>query len=251
MKGKTIERTRVLNRDGIKYLAIATMLLNHIANVFLVSGTFLFKLFVNIGYFTAVTMCYFMVEGYGYTHSKKKYALRLLIFAGISEIPFCLAFTKSGTIRYEGMNMLWTLFLCFLINLAADKVKNPWLKTLIIIGLILSSIISDWAIMAPTFTVFFIWAKGSEKRKRIAYLGTMLLYGLFEMWNGYRRYPLTTNLISAASGMAAIGCSGICILFFYNGRRMKRGKTFSKWFFYIFYPTHLLILGLIRIAVMR
>lgn len=251
MKQEIAGQTKMLNRDVIKYIAMATMLLNHIANVFLVPGTFLFKLFVNIGYFTAVTMCYFMVEGYGYTRSKKKYALRLLIFAGISEIPFCLAFTESGIMHFQGMNMIWTLFLCFLINLTAEKVKKPWLKVLIIIGLILASSISDWAIMAPVFTVLFIWAKDSDKRKKLAYIGAMLVYGTFDVLGGYKWYPLTTNLIDAASGMAAIGCSGICILFFYNGHRMQKGKTFSKWFFYVFYPAHLLILGLIRIVAMR
>ena len=58
------ERVKVLNRDVIKYFAMFTMLLNHIANVFLAPGTALYDIFLNLGYFTAVTMCYFLVEGY-------------------------------------------------------------------------------------------------------------------------------------------------------------------------------------------
>ena len=91
------------------------MLLNHIANIFLEPGTFLFEVMVDVGYFTAITMCYFLVEGYGYTRSKEKYGKRLLLFALISEIPFCLAFTEEGTISFVSMNMLFTLFLCPLI----------------------------------------------------------------------------------------------------------------------------------------
>ena len=45
-----------MNRDTIKYIAIFTMLLNHIANVFLTPGTLLFEVFVDVGYFTAITM---------------------------------------------------------------------------------------------------------------------------------------------------------------------------------------------------
>jgi hypothetical protein len=251
MEDEIAQKREFLNRDVIKYVAMATMLLNHIANVFFTRDTFWFTLFVNIGYFTAVTMCYFMVEGYGYTHSKKKYALRLLIFAVISEVPFCLAFTQYGLIRFHGMNMIWTLFLCFLINLTADKVKKPWLKALIILGLILASGISDWPFMATLFTVFFIWAKGSRKRKFIAYGGAMLVYALFEVWNDYGWYPVSHVVLSALYGMIAIACSGVCILFFYNGKRIEKGRTFSKWFFYVFYPAHLLILGLIRIATMK
>lgn len=50
---------RVLNRDVIKYIAITAMLLNHIANIFLVPGTLWYEVLVDIGYFTAITMCYF------------------------------------------------------------------------------------------------------------------------------------------------------------------------------------------------
>ena len=59
-----------LTRDAIKYLAIFTMLLNHIANVLLPENTILWEVLVDIGYFTAITMCYFLVEGFYYTHSR-------------------------------------------------------------------------------------------------------------------------------------------------------------------------------------
>ena len=40
------------------------MALNHIGLIFLVPGSGLYTVFVNAGYFTAITMCYFLVEGY-------------------------------------------------------------------------------------------------------------------------------------------------------------------------------------------
>ena len=55
MKGK------VLNRDVIKYIAMFTMLMNHIANIFLTPGSLLFEILVDVGYFTAPVMCYFLV----------------------------------------------------------------------------------------------------------------------------------------------------------------------------------------------
>ena len=52
------------------------------------------------------------------------------------------------------------------------------------------------------------------------------------------------------AGMAAGPLmAGVVILRLYNGKKMEKGKAFSKWFFYLFYPVHLLILGLIRLAV--
>ena len=56
-----------------------TMLLNHIANIFLQTGTWLCEVFIAVGYFTAISMIYFLVEGYDYTRSKKKYFLRLIV----------------------------------------------------------------------------------------------------------------------------------------------------------------------------
>ena len=41
---------RVLNRDVIKYIAMTAMLLNHIANIFLVPGTLWYEVLVDIGY---------------------------------------------------------------------------------------------------------------------------------------------------------------------------------------------------------
>ena len=41
-----------LTRDAIKYLAIFTMLLNHIANVLLPENTILWEVFIDIGYFS-------------------------------------------------------------------------------------------------------------------------------------------------------------------------------------------------------
>ena len=48
-----------MSRDSIKMVAMLTMLINHIANVFLPAGQPLTNLCLCIGYFTAVTMCFF------------------------------------------------------------------------------------------------------------------------------------------------------------------------------------------------
>ena len=80
-------RYKIFNRDVIKYISMFTMLLNHIAQGFLTNGTMVYKLMQSIGYFTAPVMIYFLVEGYYYTHSRKKYFLRLFLFAVLSEFP--------------------------------------------------------------------------------------------------------------------------------------------------------------------
>ena len=98
-----------LTRDVIKYLAIFTMLLNHIANVLLPENTILWEVFIDIGYFTAITMCYFLVEGFRYTHSRKQYALRLFGFGVVSQVPFSMAFAQNGILEFQDFNMMFTL----------------------------------------------------------------------------------------------------------------------------------------------
>lgn len=242
---------KVLNRDTIKYIAMFTMLLNHIATIFLTPGTWLFEFFLAIGYFTAITMIYFLVEGYHYTHSKKAYISRLFVFALISEIPYCLAFTTNGVIEFYGLNMLFTLCVCFGILYVLDTTKSKLAKVCLVILGIVISLFCDWALLAPIFTLLFVWARNSEHRTKIAFCLSIVIFGAFNFLGGLGRFPLATNMLYALLSVIGMGMAAICIVFFYNGRRMEKGKTFSKWFFYLFYPVHLLILGVLRLAFAR
>ena len=238
---------RILNRDAIKSLAMVTMLINHIANVFLPAGAAATNLCLYIGYFTAVTMCYFLVEGYGYTRSKRRYAARLLGFAVLAQFPYQLAFPENGMADFVQFNMLFTLLLCFLILLVQEKVHDRVLRTIGIVLLVCASLFCDWALLAPVFTLLFSWAKGSRPRQKAAFCLAAALYGGMA-WLG------SSHTLGALGALPdAIGCavpilvSGFVILFLYNGVRAAHGRTFYKWFFYIFYPAHLLVLGLLRI----
>ena len=233
---------RVLNRDVIKYIAITAMLLNHIANIFLVPGTLWYEVLVDIGYFTAITMCYFLVEGFRYTHSRKQYALRLFGFGVVSQVPFSMAFAQNGILEFQDFNMMFTLFLCFCILLCIETIRNRFLRGVLIVLLVFGSLFCDWALLAPVFTLLFAWAGGNQTRQKAAFGAAALLYG---------------GMAGLGSGQVweAVGCavpilvSAFVILYLYNGRRAARGRTFYKWFFYAFYPAHLLVLGLLRLAV--
>lgn len=278
-----------MNRDQIKYVAMFTMLLNHIANVFLEPGTFLFEVMVDVGYFTAITMCYFLVEGYGYTRSKEKYGKRLLLFALISEIPFCLAFTEEGTISFVSMNMLFTLFLCFLILYAMEKIPSGTRQTLCILGLVFASAYSDWAFLAPIFTYWFAscglrdaqgkmlsaggrnadqkshlaGGRNTDQKSHLAggqnperkkllwkvFRKAMLFFGLLNLVENMEQTTPARAVIQSLGATAGIPLSALCIIYLYNGKRSEKHRTFFKWFFYIFYPAHLLILGILRIAI--
>ena len=239
-----------LNRDLIKYIAMVTMLLNHIATIFLKTGTLACEVFLALGYFTAISMIYFLVEGYHYTRSRKTYFCRLLIFAFISEIPYCMAFAENGVIEFSGLNMFFTLCLCFGLIWVMDNVSNKVLKICAIVAAIVLSVPCSWAILAPIFTMLFIWAGTSQIKKVKAFAVSIGLFVAFNLLGGISNFDIATNLLYAALAMLGMGLSALCILYFYNGKRMKSCQAFSKWFFYLFYPLHLLILGIVRIALL-
>lgn len=238
---------KILDRDTIKYFAMLAMLLNHISTIFMESGRFLSELFLDLGYVTAVTMCYFLVEGYYYTRSKKKYGLRLLLFALLSELPYCLAFTEDGILEFYGLNMMFTLFLCFCILFSVEKIENVvWKEAAVFICVVLS-LFSDWALLAPVFTLLFMRAGNSRQKTKEAFAISAALFGLLEFAGGAGQFSPGMNLLYAVGGMAGIVLAGILILCFYNGKQSSRGRRFSKWFCYWFYPVHLLVLGLLRV----
>lgn len=232
----------VLNRETVKYIAVALMGLNHIGLIFLKPGMAAYEIFVNAGYFTAITMCYFLVEGYFYTRNRKKYGLRLLLFALISEAPYRLAF---GT---ENHSMMFTLFICFALLWTQDQIRDGIVKVAAAICMILLTAQSDWGITAPVFVLLLSWGYGSRQRMCRAYVACVALYGIneYSFWYGQLGCVLEAaqKTLEASLGLVV---SGLVILRLYNGKRAEKGGAFSKWFFYVFYPLHLLILWIISV----
>lgn len=236
-----------MSRDSIKMVAMLTMLINHIANVFLPAGQPLTNLCLCIGYFTAVTMCFFLVEGYGCTRSKRRYAGRLLGFAVLAQLPYQLAFPANGIAGFVQFNMLFTLLLCFLVLLVQEKIQDRVLRGVCIVLLICASLFCDWALLAPVFTLLFRWSGQDQKRLRFSFALSAALFGWLNYTSSVCLYPTAQCLLMACGSMAGIAASGFVILYLYNGQRAARGKKFSHWFFYLFYPVHLLVLGVIRV----
>ena len=191
-----------MSRNAIKYLAMAAMFCNHFAYIFLKEGSTGQEVMVDIGYFTAITMCYFLVEGYHYTRSVKNYALRLLVFGILSQIPFMLALKQTN------LNMMFSLLLC----LGVVWVANAY---------------------------------GDRKKVSLAYGKAAGLFFLLNVLSYRADCGLESALIHSACACIGPAASGVVIQCMYN-KEDKTAHGWEKWFFYGFYPVHLLALFLIK-----
>ena len=236
---------RLLNRDVIKYIAMLTMLLNHAGHVFLTRGTLLYEILEDIGFFTAPVMCCFLAEGYDYTRSRVKYGLRLFLFAILSQIPFQLALGQRG------LNMIYTLFCCYLILVVMERVGSRTLQAGCVMCLTLATVNGDWPIVAPLLTFLLCRNAGDRRKQAMSFFVVYLLFAVLNIQNymfgeqgDWTAYAVTHAALSGLGILAA----AVVVLVFYNGERAKKGRHFSKWFFYLFYPAHLLVLYLLKVS---
>lgn len=154
-----------------------------------------------------------------HTSNKKKYALRLGLFALISEIPFNLAVSNQLFDR-DSCNVFVTLLIGLLVIWLMDYLQsNPFLMLIpAICGACLASLIQcDYD-----------------------YRGIILIVLLY-LFRYYRPLQALAGALSLYWEWPAIfAFIPICM---YNGKKGRNIKYFS----YVFYPAHLLLLYFIKI----
>ncbi len=243
--GKIVLENKPFNKDLIKLFAMISMTLNHIATIFM-EPSFLKELMLDIGYFTLPVMIYFLIEGYRYTRSKKKYALRLFIFALISQFPFSWQ-VGAYYIRFDYWSIYFTLLICFFIIYALDRIENKLLQAFVVFLLTLLTIFSDWQIVAPLFTITLFKAKEDKEKTIKGFLLPTAVLVILLFINNITRDSIVLSLLYSC--MAAIGplLAMFTIVYLYNGKRINKGQNLAKWFFYLYYPLHLLLLKLIKL----
>ena len=234
-----------LNRNQIKYLVILAMVIDHIAWAWVPMASAAGQLMHLIGRLTGPTMAYFLAEGYIHTRDVKKYAMRLGIFALISWLPF--TFFEYGTLPIviddgrplfiPAFGVIYTLFLSLLAVWFWDKADRPkWQKILVIAGLCVLSIVGDWPIFDVLCALFFFIYKDDKMKK----------------WQAFSLIMLGMCVGSIVSGWEYLFNFGVFMIppmieFCYNGEGGSR-KPIHKWFFYIFYPAHLLVLAVLKMV---
>lgn len=229
-----------LTSGHLKIIACGAMLLSHLAQsdlLYQLGYTKSADLFMLIGRISMPLFCFMEVQGILLSKNPEKYLQRLLIFAFISEIPFDLANTDTAFYFYS-QNVFFSLFLGALMVHFWEKTraseKNPVFKIGLIILMFLGIyflaefFMTDYDSRAILAIAFLYFAKESRILTALA----ILVGFAFEARIGgdYLSIPYMVYL-------------SIPLILLYNG---KRG-TYNKWYFYAFYPVHLLVIYLLKI----
>lgn len=244
-------KSKILNSNQLKLIAIIAMTVDHIAwAMFDGYPRALLPLVMHIiGRLTCPIMCYFIAEGYHYTRNINKYTFRLFAFAFVSHFAYIFASNdfvdfKSFIPFYYGnflnqTSVMWSLAWGLVMLRIADskRIKSIY-KVLLVILICIITLPSDWSCIAA-LCIMAVGTNRGDFRKQMSWMiFYVALYSLVYFF-----------AIDKAYGVLQMGVVlSIPVIAMYNGKRGKNPKInkFMKWFFYIFYPVHLFVIGLIN-----
>lgn len=223
-----------LSGDALKWIAIVTMLIDHIGltmlNPYGPDNGVLYTVMRSIGRLAFPLYCFLLVEGFMHTGNYRRYVIRMAVFALISEIPFNLML--SGSVWYPGYQSVMVTLLIGLIGLGAYRWCVNHRYPIYGIMVVISAVVTGWLTQCDygaegVLLIFIFYVLQYQPVARAIALGIWcVMMGGLEVW----------------------GVVAIIPIMLYNGKRGNSGKWF-QYFGYAFYPAHLALLwGLNRVA---
>ncbi len=259
--------TKSYSRLDLKIIAICSMFLDHGMKLFaypikamLYSVTqqvavteILFLLLIGFGRVAFLLFGFQIAEGVRYTHDIQGYWKRLAIFALLSEIPYQMMVSSIQTgeilVQFCFQNVFMTLLLgavaCGLFRQMMQRCNVQMAGVAVFACIAMAFLLhTDYGGMG----VLYIFLCYLAPKKSVWY-GILLLYGVW--------FPLEylsmvlTGQMSLYMAVVSVGVYfanamlAWAIIKHYHG---QKGKQVHLYFFYVFYPLHILILiGLQRI----
>ena len=203
-----------LDSFQLKCIAIVSMALDHTGAVLYPSQIWLRCL----GRIAFPIFCFLIVEGFFHTHDVRRYMGRLGVFALISEIPYDLAF-RGVPLEYAHQNVFFTLLIGIGMVVLLERNREwPVKAVILLLAMWLAVLIrSDYNFRGVLLIfVFYIFHESRWLAVTAGGFWNFLYQGVIQKYGVLSVLPLAL----------------------YNGER----GTKMKYFFYIFYPAHLLLL---------
>jgi len=234
-----------LSSTSLHVMAMAFMLCDHLWGTIIPGNDWL----TCIGRIAFPIFAFLIAEGFFHTRNLKKYVLRLLIAAVLSEIPFNLM--VSGSLLYPfHQNVLWTFLIAIGMMYANEKVRAQavWKRmavafATVVIGALAGLLsFSDYFHAGVLMVLVFYFLRG---RSWLCFAGQAicLWYLNFEALGGlvYEFSLAGTTIVFPQQGFALLALIPIWL---YRGRKGYDSKAFQR-FNYLFYPLHMLILSVL------
>ena len=228
-----MKKTGLISETELKILAMVSMVLDHVGDLFF-PGVLWLRM---AGRIAMPVFSFCIAEGYAHTRDRKRYLLRMGLFALISEIPFDLAF--EGRIGFGHQNIMLTFFLSIHALELFDRIrggKDPRTERFstgrTLLGILAIGAIAVLAVfLRADYTCFAVVA--------------VFLFYVFRDAHPAVRCGGGVAFLALTRTMSYYCATGFSFipLILYNG---KRGRGL-KWLFYVFYPGHLLLLYLLQV----
>ena len=248
-----------LDRTVLKYIAMGSMLMDHIGYVFFIDGKTmllaqLYTVFHAVGRLAFPLFMYLLVDGFFRTRSKEKFFLRLFIMAIVSEVPFDLLVNRT-VLSFSRQNVMWTLLIVFGYMWAEEVFsktcenrnifsKAKWMMIVIRVFM---------AIVAVLAGIFFF-----VDYQRYGVLCGIIMYTykklsktmptVMYMPSEFFGFLIALIIMILIDEIEFFALPDLLLVWFYKGKALKKNP---KWFGYAFYPGHLLILAGLRELIER
>ena len=248
-------RMKVLNRDIIKYIAVFVMFWGHlfawlalmrnpdIADPYDVMPLWQ-QIISHFALFCPPVMFFFVTDGYKFTRDRKKYALRLLVFACITQIPDWIVF--QPVYGWWTSNVIFTLFFGLLAIMAWESSYKKWQRIALVILAIAASLLaqSDWMVFGVVFILLLHIYRDRPKARFTSYMSVALLWKLLYVIISIGEAPVPRIMINTILDLVPVILAYLCMTIFYNGKK-GRHPVFAQWFFYAFYPLHYIVIWIV------
>ena len=235
-----------ISSAGLHILAMIFMLLDHLWATVVPGNEWM----TCVGRLAFPIFAFLLVEGFFHTRSRKKYALRLFVFALITEIPFNLM--CAGRIFYPiHQNVLWTFLMAFGFMVWNERAKDAklWRRLLrfaatFLLGLLVGTLtmVDYYGFGIAMVLIFYLFRGDSWWHRAGQLLG---LYWINAEMMGGLVYEFELFGRLWVIHQQSFALLALIFIWLYRGRKGHSSKAF-QYFCYAFYPVHVLILGLLR-----
>ena len=242
MKRLRIETTSM----SLHIMAMIFMLCDHLWGTVISGNDWL----TCVGRLAFPIFAFLLVQGYIHTRNLRKYVLRLLLFAVLSEIPFNLAMGSSLFYPIH-QNVLWSFLISIGLIHWNENIRNSrlWLRILtgcvtVLIGFVagLLTMVDYYHAGILTVLVFYFF----RRKKWWCFLGQLLClwYINIEMLGGFS-YEITLFGDTQYIVRQGFALFALLPIWLYRGQQGHHSKVL-QFIYYGFYPLHLLILGICK-----